>query len=273
MKFQALATGYRLPMKPRKQVTDESKLAGSGTTESNAGRRSMMTFDSTMTRADLQILPKTVQQQTVERLRTAILEGVFKPGERLVEAEVAPLLGISRPSLREALRSLEGERLVTIIPNRGPHVSVVTWEEAEQIYQVRMLLEGEAAALSATRAKPEHFSRMRKALDDFCIASLASDRRGLVTATTTFYGILLESCGNQILEELQKGLLARINFLRNQSMSRPSRSAESLREMTAIHDAITQHDAGAARQAAIRHVECASIAAKAAYEGDATTSE
>lgn len=238
-----------------------TSAAGVSTSETTGG------FEGEMTRADLQILPKTVQKQTVERLRTAILEGLFKPGERLVEAEMATLLGISRPSLREALRSLEGERLVTIVPNRGPHISVVTWDEAEQIYQVRMLLEGEAAALSAARASPEHAERMRKALDHFSSASLASDRRGLVTATTTFYGVLLESCGNQIIEEIQKGLLARVNFLRNQSMSHPSRPIESLREMTAIYDAIVRHDAASAREAAIHHVQRASNAAKAAYEG------
>ena len=83
---------------------------------------------------DLRVSPRTVQQETVEKLRVAILAGMFQPGARLVEAELCKMLGISRPSVREALRSLEAQRLVAIVPNRGPQIPIITWEEAEQIY-------------------------------------------------------------------------------------------------------------------------------------------
>ena len=69
---------------------------------------------------DLRITPRTVQQQTIEKLRLAIIAGVFPPGSRLVESQLCAQLGVSRPSLREALRSLQAERLIEIIPNRGP---------------------------------------------------------------------------------------------------------------------------------------------------------
>lgn len=220
-----------------------------------------------MTRADLQILRKTVQQQAVERLRSAIFEGVFQPGERLVETEVAALFGISRPSLREALRSLEGDRLITIIPNRGPYVSVVTWADAEQIYHVRMLIEGEAAALAAVHATQQHIDKLCVALNEFIAAISTADRRRLVAATADFYSVLHDSCGNRVIGEMQAHLHARISFLRNRSMSNPRRPNESLREMTAIYDAIKRHDEKAARLAAIRHIQLASKAAKSAYQG------
>ena len=102
---------------------------------------------------DLRVLPKTVQQITVEKLRGAILSGMFKPGERLLEAQLCEMLGVSRPSVREALRSLEAERLVTLVPNKGPHIPIVTWEQATEIYQVRALLESEAAARAAGRRR------------------------------------------------------------------------------------------------------------------------
>lgn len=225
-----------------------------------------------LTRADLQIQPKTIQQQTVERLRSAISEGVFQPGERLVEVEVAGLLGISRPSLREALRSLESERLVTIVPNRGPHVSVVTWAEAGQIYHVRKLLEGEAAALAAEHVEAHHLEQMRCALEDFRAAVTVGDRRSLIVATTAFYRAVVDGCGNRIIAEMQAHLYARISFLRDRSMSNPARPRESLKEMTAIYEAIKRRDAEAARLAAVRHVDLACSAALAAYkESDGET--
>ncbi len=69
---------------------------------------------------DLKVLTQTVQGQAVRNLREAITSGMFQPGDRLVEAEMCARLGISRPSLREALRSLEAERLIVIVPNKGP---------------------------------------------------------------------------------------------------------------------------------------------------------
>ena len=76
---------------------------------------------------DLRVSRKSVQQETVEKLRGAILSGVFTPGIRLVEADLCNSLGVSRPLLREALRSLQAERLIDIVPNRGPQVPRLSW--------------------------------------------------------------------------------------------------------------------------------------------------
>jgi DNA-binding GntR family transcriptional regulator len=215
---------------------------------------------------DLRVSPRTVQQQTVEKIRSAILAGMFQPGERLVEADLCKMLGVSRPSVREALRSLEAERLISIVPNRGPQIPVVSWEEAEQIYQVRALLEGEAAALCATRVGPEDLKRMRAALAAFARATRAGDSKGRLDATAEFYAVILDRCGNRIIEETLQGLIARINFLRGRSMSRPGRAKLSLQEMKKILGAIEQGDAAAAREAAVDHTRQAHRAARAIYE-------
>ena len=96
---------------------------------------------------ELYIAPATapLRREIETRLRTAIVAGRFKPGDRLIEREMCELLGVSRASLREALRQLEAEELVKIVPHRGPVVSDVTVEEAEQLYDVRAMLEGLAA--------------------------------------------------------------------------------------------------------------------------------
>ncbi|MDB5606420.1 MAG: GntR family transcriptional regulator [Bradyrhizobium sp.] len=215
---------------------------------------------------NLRISPKTVQQQIVEKLRGAITEGVFKPGDRLVEADLCEMLGVSRPSIREALRSLEAERLIDIIPNRGPQIPVLTWEHATEIYQVRALLEGEAAFLAAKHATAEDLKQMRASLAAFGKAIRANDMPAKVASTAEFYGHIMRICGNRIIQEILSGLLARINFLRARSMSEPGRAKFSLQEMKAIYQAIAAKNSGAARSAAIKHVENAHVSANAAFE-------
>lgn len=223
---------------------------------------------------NFRIAPRTVQKLTVEKLREAIIAGVFKPGDRLVEADLCKMLGVSRPSVREALRSLEAERLIAIVPNRGTQVPIVPWEEAQEIYHVRSLLEGEAAALSVERARPDHLGIMGAALDEFAAAVTSDDMSALLATTERFYDVLLDCCGNKIIAEMLRGLLARIGFLRARSMSRPGRPQHSLKEMKAILSAVEKKDAKGARRAAERHVMNAAVSAHESYvhEGLGSTS-
>lgn len=215
---------------------------------------------------DLKVSPVSVQQQAANNLRAAILAGVFQPGERLVEADLCARLGVSRPSVREALRSLEAEKLVEIVPNRGPLVPVITWEQASEIYQVRALLEGEAAAAFATRSTPENIKRMRMALADFIKADKKGDATGRLSSTSRFYDEILNGCGNSVIHDVLQGLLARITFLRARSMSTSGRAKFSAQEMKKIMNAIEARDPRAARRAAIEHVENASAVARLTFE-------
>lgn len=208
---------------------------------------------------DMQITPKTVLHQAVERLRQAILSGMFEPGERLSEARLCKLLGISRPSIREALRVLEAAKLVTIIPNKGPHIPALTREQAVDLYSVRMLLEGEACALSATRRSAEDVRVMREALDHF--SEQKNDPAGRIVTTSDFYDRIMATCGNEVIHEILQSLHDRVCMLRAQSMSIPGRSRQSLQEMQDILDAIESRNPDAARSAAVHHVRQAEKAA------------
>lgn len=218
---------------------------------------------------DLRITPRTVQQQTIEKLRLAIIAGVFPPGSRLVESQLCTQLGVSRPSLREALRSLQAERLIEIIPNRGPFVPKLSWEEATEIYDVRELLEVAAVGRCAARITPEQVKELESALKAFERAQKSADSLELVTTAAEFYAIILANCGNAILEEVHRGLVARISFFRGRSMSLDGRAEDSLREMRDIYDAIAAGDEERARKAAQRHLDQAKAAAKHAMEHEA----
>src|SRR4051812_44559604 len=93
---------------------------------------------------DLQVRRQaaTLRMLVEDKLRSAIASGRFKPGQRLIERELCELTGVGRTSIREALRQLEAEGLITTLPHRGPVVTVVTADEAAQLYKVRALLEG-----------------------------------------------------------------------------------------------------------------------------------
>lgn len=215
---------------------------------------------------DLKIAPQTVQIQTVNKLRDAILSGFFRPGQRLVEADLCEMMKVSRTSVREALRCLAAERLITIVPNRGPSVTEITWEEARQIYDARAILEGEVAALLAERATLEQKREMRSALAAFIEAEENEDAMGRLTSTSRFYDVMLRGCGNRVIGEMLQGLVARINFLRARSMSLPGRAKYSASEMRRILRAIEKRDAAGARVAAVEHVRNACAAAKRVFE-------
>jgi len=211
---------------------------------------------------NLRVLPRTVQQETVDKLRLAILSGVFEPGSRLIESQLCLQLGISRPSLREALRSLAAERLVDIVPNRGPSIPALTWEDITAIYEVRELLEVEAVGRCSQRIPKDQLLELEKSLSAFEDAACSNDSLARVTTAADFYSIILANCGNPILEEIHRGLVARISFFRARSMSLKGRAQSSLAEMTEIYEAIAAGDEKAARKASKRHILKAKSAAK-----------
>jgi DNA-binding GntR family transcriptional regulator len=217
---------------------------------------------------DLRITPRPIQSQTVSKLRDAILSGHFRPGQRLVESSLCQLLNVSRSSLREAIRRLEGEKLIRNTPNKGPSVAELTWNEAQDIYQVRALLEGEAVAQFTKRATADDLKQMAAALRAFAKANEIDDAAEKLKATDNFYEMILKGCGNSAIRELLEGLRARINLLRSHSMSRKGRSQYSLKEMSEMFKMIEARNAAGARKAAIAHVRSASQSAEKVLAAD-----
>ncbi|KZM49110.1 GntR family transcriptional regulator [Labrenzia sp. OB1] len=215
---------------------------------------------------NLRVLPRTVQQATVDKLRLAIFSGVFEPGSRLVESQLCVQLGISRPSLREALRSLAAERLIDIVPNKGPFIPALSWEQVTAIYEARELLEVEAVGRCSQTISQQELQALEKALSAFEAAASSNDALARVTTAADFYSIILANCGNPILEEIHRGLVARISLFRSRSMSLEGRALSSLAEMKEIYNSIAAGDEKAARKAARKHVLKAMAAAKKSME-------
>ncbi|WP_417264439.1 GntR family transcriptional regulator [Celeribacter sp.] len=201
------------------------------------------------------VQPDTLRQRVEDAVRNAIMSGLYLPGERLVERELCEDLGVSRASLREAMRRLEAEKLVEIIPHKGPMVAVITADEARQIYALRAVLEGYAAhefALIATENAIEEFAAAADALKD---AALKNSREDVLQAKASLYDIMLGNCGNALAQDVLKGLYSRINLLRATSLLDPSRLPKSLAEIAELTQAFRERDAGRAQDVASMHVK------------------
>jgi GntR family transcriptional regulator, trigonelline degradation regulator len=203
--------------------------------------------------------PAPIRSRVLDNLRQAILEGKLAPGQRLIERELVELTGVSRTSIREALRELAAEGLVTTIPNKGTVVATVTAEEARQLYQVRSALEGLAGRLFVENAT----NAQRRALVNALRAVERAAPKGspaMLAAKDKFYDVLFEGGGNEALRSMAGALHARVNLLRSMSLSVPGRSAESLAELAEIVAAVQAGDADAAAKACSHHVEAAGMA-------------
>lgn len=206
-----------------------------------------------------------VREQVEAQLRRAIVTGHFAPGARLIERELCALLGVSRTSLREALRQLEGDGLVTHIPHKGMVVTAITRTEAEEIYEVRAVVEGLAGRLCAERLTSQLAAALKTAMEQIEAAHQAKDLAGLIAAKEQFYLVLLSGCGNRTAEVVLQSLHDRIASLRALTLAQPGRAEASVAEMRRMLAAILAADGPAACQACIAHVEQAAKTAATVF--------
>lgn len=205
-----------------------------------------------------------VRRETAKVLRNAITSGRFAPGQRLVERDLCELLGVSRPSVREALRELESDGLIDIIPNRGPSVKNLTAADAVSVYQVRAVLEALAARLFVEHATDVQLEQLGVAVEKLADAYESLDVARILAAKQNFYDVFFEGSGNSVIQSLLRSLNDRVTLLRRLTLSSPKRAKQSIREIRSLAAAIRRRDAGAASEAAMHHIE---QAAKVAFKG------
>lgn len=202
-----------------------------------------------------------VREQVLMNLRTAIFNRTFAPGQRLIERELCELTGVSRTSVREALRQLEAEGLVTMIPHRGPVVARTSASEALELYEVRSVLEGLAVRLFTQRATDEQLARLVEAVDSI-EATSTKGPAALLSAKDHFYEVLFDGAGNTTVVRVLDSLRARVTHLRATSLHRVGRAPETVQELRSVVNAIARRDPDAAWQAAVHHVQQAGLVAQ-----------
>jgi DNA-binding GntR family transcriptional regulator len=147
-----------------------------------------------------------MREQIKELIIQRILEGTYKPGERIVELQLVNELGVSQAPVREALRDLEAMRFIDTEPYKGARVRAVSPEELAKSYPVRAVLEELAGQIATTRAEPGLFTQLDAELQAMRAAARNSDQHGLLVHDARFHELIVEAAGNEVLLDTWGGL-------------------------------------------------------------------
>ncbi|MBO9578859.1 MAG: GntR family transcriptional regulator [Microbacteriaceae bacterium] len=196
-----------------------------------------------------------LREQVIGALRAAILDFRLTPGQRLVERELIEQLGVSRTTVREALRELTSEGLVTVVPQRGAVVAAPSLAEAEDLYEIRAVLESLLVERFVERASDEQIERLAAAVEDFAHATAGtSDIRVMLDAKDGFYEVIIEGAASPALQSIVESLQARVRLLRATSMGEPGRAEEAAEELRRVANAARARKAAEAARACATHV-------------------
>lgn len=202
-------------------------------------------------------------------LRDLIVNGEWEPGTRLTEKQLEQDLQVSRSVVRESLRQLESESLITLVPNVGPVVASLSREATRELYEVRAALEGMAANLASLKASDSDIEVLRTCADT--LPRQVSDLRALIAAKNDFYDVLFRAADNSSLLAFHRNIQARISLMRSQTLQAPGRLARSRTELQELVAAISNRQPEAAERLARLHVEAAQALALAGFDEPTTS--
>ena len=187
-------------------------------------------------------------------IRDGILSGKYHEKEELKEQAIGNELGVSRTPVREALRQLELEGLVTIIPNKGAFVTGVTLEDIHDIYEIRSYLEGLCAKWAAQKITEELLNKME---ENIYLAEYHESKGNfdqLVLLDNSFHEILYEACGSKELRKVLQEYHEYLLRVRKVSLKKAERAKNSTQEHKQIFQAIKAHNPSEAQKFAKAHI-------------------
>lgn len=187
---------------------------------------------------------KPLRDKIATSIRDSILRGKLKPGERLMELDLAKLLGISRTPIREAFLQLESEGFLKVIPRKGAIVTETSFKDAEETYEIKSVIEGLAARLATLKLTDEQINELEKINKEMEEIALSEnkDYQKFLELNSSFHKVINESCGNDKLIKLILNLryqTFRYNYL---FLSLISHLESSVQEHNQIIEAIKKRD-------------------------------
>jgi DNA-binding GntR family transcriptional regulator len=196
----------------------------------------------------------SLSDQVMTLLRKRILEGVYAPGERLIEVELAAAFEISRAPLREALRSLAQEGIVTHRSNKGFYVPAITLEDARSLYEFRQAIETSAARWAAERSTAAETQQMmtRLAVTEKIISR---GKRAAYPKDQDFHQSVIKAAHSPLLEQRSREVTHQIQLLRQRSAYSHERAQDAYAEHLAIAEAVAAREPEKAEQAMRTHQE------------------
>ena len=195
-----------------------------------------------------------LREVVFKTLRNAIIHGELKPGERLMEEKLAKNLEVSRTPVREAIRMLELEGLVVMIPRRGAEVARITVEDLQEALEVRMAIEDLSVRLASLRIDEEGKEKLRKAAEAFNAALEKKDVVKIAEKDERFHDVIFEATKNRRLINLAHNLREQVYRYRYEYVKDFSSHDKLSREHARIMDAILNGDVVRAQQAMRGHI-------------------
>lgn len=188
-------------------------------------------------------------------LRKAILTGKLKPGERLMEVHLASRLGVSRTPIREAIRKLELEGLVIMIPRRGAEVAQITEKSLKDVLEVRRALDALSVELACDRITEEEIRTLKEACDKFENAVKGKEVSEIAKADVALHDIIVQAAGNQRLQQLVNNLAEQMYRYRFVYIKDESQHEKLIAEHKEIYESIANRDKERASKAAKIHID------------------
>ena len=196
-----------------------------------------------------------LREVVCESLREAIRNGVLKPGERIMEIQLAEELGVSRTPVREAIRKLELEGYVVMMPRRGTYVASMSIRDINEIFEIRTALESLSNGLAADHITDDELEHLQRLLVIIGGYIKEGNIEKIVETDVEFHDLMYHAARNERLVGIISNLRDQLTRFRTLSMSYPGRLEETLEEHRMIVEAIASGDRKAASRAAERHME------------------
>ncbi len=198
---------------------------------------------------------KPLRDVIFDTLREAIIIGELKPGERLMEVQLAQKMGVSRTPVREAIRKLELEGLVEMLPRKGAHIADLSVKDIMDVLEVRATLDGLASSLSASRITDDEIKELKHVHSQFVNYVEKENLQGSIKKDVEFHDIIYRSSRNDKLIQISNNLREQIQRFRVIYIKDYSSTRELIKEHIEIIDAITSRDPAAAMRLAQSHIK------------------
>lgn len=197
---------------------------------------------------------KPLREIVFTTMRQAIIEGDFKPGQRLMEVQLAEQMGVSRTPVREAIRKLELEGLVVMVPRKGAYVAGLSSEDIKEVVEIRAVLEGLAAKQASKNSTQEDIDKLENILVGFEKAAAENNIIDLINYDTEFHDVIYKAAKNTKLIQMINALREQVQRYRVAYFTQIHKIDVLIVEHRNMLDAIVSKDAFKAREIAERHI-------------------
>ena len=197
----------------------------------------------------------SLRGKVFNKLREDILSGIYRESEELKENTIATELGVSRTPVREALRQLELEGLVTMVPNKGAYVTGITSKDMHDIYMIRSYLEGLCARWACEHITQPQIEALEEVLYLSEFHAKKNHNEQMVELDNKFHDLIYDASGSKILRHVLSDFHHYVERIRKITLAMPSRASQASQEHASILDAIKKRDGDLAEQLAYEHIK------------------